>query len=198
MVKPKHLKHLAILASGTGSNARRLIEYFRNRSDAGIALVVSNKAQAPVLDMARSQAVATQVVDREEFEAGQPLLGLFERHTIQCVVLAGFLWKVPDYLVAAYDGRMVNIHPALLPDFGGRGMYGMHVHRAVKESGRDESGITIHLVNDRYDEGQILYQASCSLSPTDTPEEIARKVQQLEHRFYPPVVEQLLTQIPNS
>jgi phosphoribosylglycinamide formyltransferase-1 len=194
----KKKKYIAILASGSGTNARRLIQYFRIHPEGEVALLVSNKPDAPVLGMARNEGVESRVIDREGFYQSRELLPHFRERGIDLIALAGFLWKVPDYLVEAYEGRMLNIHPALLPDFGGKGMYGMHVHRAVKAAGHDQSGMTIHLVNARYDEGQILYQASCTLSPSDTPEDIARKVQQLEHRYYPPVVAQLLPFIPNT
>lgn len=191
-------KYIAILASGSGTNARRLIQYFRAHPEGEVALLVSNKPDAPALDMARRAGVKTRVIGREQLYESRELPQLFREKGIALIALAGFLWKVPNDLVEAYKGRMLNIHPALLPDFGGKGMYGMHVHRAVKAAGHKQSGMTIHLVNTRYDEGQILYQASCTLSPSDTPEDIARKVQQLEHRFYPPVVAQLLPFIPTT
>ncbi|MCB0636717.1 MAG: phosphoribosylglycinamide formyltransferase, partial [Lewinella sp.] len=122
------------------------------------------------------------------------ILTTLREQEIDFIVLAGFLWLIPGYLVRAYAGRMVNIHPALLPAYGGKGMYGMHVHRAVKAAGETESGITIHLVNERYDEGDIVFQARCVVTPDDQPEDIAHKVQQLEHRHFAPVVEQLLEQ----
>ena len=186
------MERLAILASGTGSNARRIIEYFAERPGVEVVLVASNRSAAPVLDMAREHGIPTLVLRRKAFYESESFLHLLREKQVTWVVLAGFLWLVPEYLVHAYRGHMVNIHPALLPDYGGKGMYGMHVHRAVKAAGEEASGITIHLVNDRYDEGDILFQASCRLEPDDTPESIARKVQSLEHRHFAPVLERLM------
>lgn len=183
---------LAIFVSGTGSNARRMIEYFREHDDIEVALLVSNRPDAPALEMAAGYGVETLVIDRPFFYQSQDLLTELKQRNITFIVLAGFLWLIPDYLTTAYAGRMVNIHPALLPKYGGKGMYGMNVHRAVKEAGEAESGITIHLVNERYDEGQVLFQARCPVAATDTPGDIARKVQALEHRHFAPIVEQLL------
>lgn len=132
------------------------------------------------------------VVDRADFYGSEQVLTVLREHEIDFVVLAGFLWLVPAYLVRAYWRRMVNIHPALLPAYGGKGMYGMHVHEAVKAAGERETGITIHYVNERYDEGDVIFQARCPVSPDDTPADIARKVQALEHEHYPRVLEHLL------
>jgi phosphoribosylglycinamide formyltransferase-1 len=187
------LQRIAIFASGTGSNARQLIEYFQGHAAIEVDLVVSNKARAPVLAMAADHGVDTLVISRHDFYETEKLLATLRGRGIGFIVLAGFLWLIPSYLVKAYAGRMVNIHPALLPAYGGKGMYGMHVHRAVKAAGEPESGITIHWVNEHYDEGDIIFQARCELDPDDEPEDIARKVQQLEHRHFAPVVEQLLT-----
>lgn len=184
--------NIAIFASGTGSNARKIIEYFRDAADIRVALVVSNKKDAGVLDIAREHGIATHVIDRKSFYGSEEVLAVLERHRVGFVVLAGFLWHIPAYLVQAFAGRMVNIHPALLPKYGGKGMYGMHVHEAVCAAGETESGITIHLVNEHYDEGDIVFQAACLLTPEDTPHDIARKVQQLEHRHFPEVIAGML------
>ncbi len=186
------MKNIAIFASGTGSNAKKIIEYFRDHPAIEVALVVSNRPDAPVLAMAEENGVETMVVDRQEFYESHSLLAALEFRSIDFIVLAGFLWLVPSYLVAAYRGRMVNIHPALLPRYGGKGMYGKYVHRAVKAAGDEESGITIHYVNEKYDDGDIIFQARCSLMADDSAEEIARKVLQLEHRYFAPVIEKLL------
>ena len=186
------MDHIAIFASGTGSNAKKIIEHFRSNPSIKVSLLVSNKATAPVLELARANGIDQYVIDRASFYDSEELLHVFERYQISFIVLAGFLWLIPDYLVKAYAGRMVNIHPALLPKFGGKGMYGKYVHQAVKEAGEKESGITIHYVNENYDEGNIIFQASCPVLETDTPEDIAKKVQQLEHRHFATVIENIL------
>lgn len=186
-------KNIAIFASGTGSNARKIVEHFEHQDDFSVSLVVSNKATAPVLDMAREKDIDTLVISRAYFYESEDILKILNKYSIDFVVLAGFLLLVPQYLVRAFERRMVNIHPALLPKYGGRGMYGMRVHRAVCEAGEQESGITIHYVNEQYDSGSIVFQAKCLLDPGDTPEMIANKVLQLEHRYFPQVIEKLLT-----
>ncbi len=185
--------NLAIFASGTGSNARKIIEHFKHNPNIIVNLVVSNKADAPVLDMARSHGIPTLVIDRPFFYQSENILKYFNNFSINFVVLAGFLWLVPTYLVRAFEGRMVNIHPALLPKYGGKGMYGMRVHEAVKAAGETETGITIHLVNERYDEGDAIFQAKCQVGPNDSPADIAQKIHALEHRHFPEVIEKLLS-----
>jgi phosphoribosylglycinamide formyltransferase 1 len=192
------MTNIAIFASGTGSNARKIIEYFKRSPEVHVALVVSNKKDAGVLDIAREHAIPTQVIGRQMFYETEDLLDILKKHKIGFIVLAGFLWQMPPYLVQRYPDRMVNIHPALLPKFGGKGMYGMHVHEAVKTSGEKESGITIHFVNEHYDEGNIVFQATCPVLPTDSPSDIARKVQQLEHAHFPAVIETLANAIHES
>lgn len=188
--------HLAIFASGTGSNAVKMIQYFEQNPKISVSVVVSNKADAPVLAKATGLGLPTERIDRKSFYQSDQLLIVLEKHEVDFIVLAGFLWLVPPYLVHAFEGRMVNIHPALLPKYGGKGMYGMHVHRAVKEAGEPHTGITIHYVNERYDDGDIIFQATCPVKKTDTPEVIAANVQRLEHHYYPLVVEQLVTRLP--
>lgn len=191
--KSTNVKNIAIFASGAGSNARRIIEYFAEHDRIKVVLVVSNRANAPVLQMARDFDIDTLVLDRAAFYGSTAILEVLQRYRVDLIVLAGFLWLVPSYLVEAYDRRMINIHPALLPKYGGKGMYGMHVHQAVKAAGESESGITIHFVNERYDEGNIIFQTRCTLEPADTPADIAHKVQKLEHRHFAPVIEQILS-----
>jgi phosphoribosylglycinamide formyltransferase-1 len=185
--------NIAIFASGTGSNARKIIEHFKNSPSVRVALVVSNKKDAGVLDIAREHGIPTQVIDRKMFYETEELLGILKNHSIEFIVLAGFLWLVPTYLVRAFPKKMVNIHPALLPKFGGKGMYGKHVHEAIKSANETETGITIHLVNEHYDEGDIVFQARCPVLPDDSPDDIARRVLQLEHRYFLIIIAQLIT-----
>lgn len=182
-------KNIAIFASGTGSNAKKIIAHFKHHPVISVNLVVSNKPDAPVLDIARENDIATCIIHREDFYKNEDILKKLNEYSIDYVVLAGFLWLVPEYLVRAFASRMVNLHPALLPRYGGRGMYGMKVHEAVRAAGETESGITIHLVNERYDEGNIIFQASCPVLPEDSPADIARKVQSLEHKWFPQIIE---------
>ncbi len=157
-----------------------------------MALVISNKKEAGVLEIAREYQVETLVIDRAYFYDSQDILQVFAQKNIDFVVLAGLLWLMPAYLVKQFERRMINIHPALLPKYGGKGMYGMHVHEAVKAADEQQSGMTIHYVNTQYDEGDIIFQATCELSPEDTATDIARKVLLLEHEHYPKVIGQLL------
>ena len=187
-----NLKNIAVFASGTGTNAQKIIEYFNNRDDVRVRVIVSNRPDAGVLKIAKAYRIETLLLDRQSFYETEAFLDQVSRMQIDFIVLAGFLWLIPEYLVKAFEDRMINIHPALLPKYGGKGMYGMRVHKAVAEAGEEESGITIHYVNDRYDEGAVIFQARCALSPEDTPETIAGKVQRLEHRYYPPVIDKLL------
>lgn len=185
------MKRLAILASGSGSNAEKIMEHFQNSEIAEIALVASNKADAFVLERAKKFDVPTFTFSRKEMDTGL-LLEKLKEENIDWVILAGFLLKIPVDLTRAFPDRMVNIHPALLPKYGGKGMYGSFVHEAVKAAGEAETGITIHLVNENYDEGRIVFQASTPLTDSDTPNSIAEKVHALEHKHFPEVIEGLL------
>ncbi|MFO7933287.1 MAG: phosphoribosylglycinamide formyltransferase [Bacteroidales bacterium] len=186
------MKRIAIFASGSGTNAENLIRYFRTSPSGRVSLVLSNKPDARVIERARSLDVQTMVFNREQlYETGEVLKALKD-NGIDFIVLAGFLWLIPHSVLEAYDGRIVNIHPALLPRYGGKGMYGRRVHEAVIASGDRESGISIHYVNPRYDEGDIIFQARCPVEPEDTPETLAEKIHALEYEHYPRVVEQLL------
>ena len=188
---PSSLKKIAILASGSGTNAEKIMEHFRMSSKGKVALVASNNKSAYVLERAKKFDVPTFTFSKTEMESGslnQKLLDL----GIDLVVLAGFLLKIPDSLIRAFPDKIVNIHPALLPKYGGKGMYGMHVHEAVKEAGDRETGITIHLVNERYDEGRIIFQTTIPVEISDHPEDIAEKVHHLEHKYFPKVIENLL------
>jgi phosphoribosylglycinamide formyltransferase-1 len=186
------MKNIAIFASGGGSNARKIIEHFENSTAGRVVLVVSNKKNAGVLDIARAHQIPAQLIGRSDFYESEKILSILAEYRIDLIVLAGFLWLVPGYLIAAYPKKIVNIHPALLPLFGGKGMYGGHVHAAVKAAGVKESGITIHFANEHYDAGDIVFQTTCALSESDTPETIAQKVLALEHEHFPKVIEGLL------
>lgn len=190
------MTNIAIFASGSGTNAEAIMEHFAHSTSARVALLLSNRADAFALKRAERFGVPTTVFTREEFRdpAGK-VARLLKEHQIGFIVLAGFLWLVPDYLTSAYAGRIVNIHPALLPKFGGKGMYGHHVHEAVLAAGESQSGITIHLVNERYDSGDILFQATVPVTPDDTPDSLAEKIHILEHRHFPTVIEQTIQQL---
>jgi|UniRef100_UPI0040486F78 phosphoribosylglycinamide formyltransferase 1 len=185
------MKRLAILATGSGSNAEKIMEHFAHSSKGKVVLVTANKTTAGVLARAQKFSVPTFTFTRQELEEGLLLEKLREAQ-VDWVILAGFLLMVPDALIRAFPDRMVNIHPALLPKYGGQGMYGHHVHEAVKAAGDTESGMTIHLVNEHYDEGKIIFQAATSLLPEDSAESIAAKVLALEHRYFAKVIESLL------
>jgi phosphoribosylglycinamide formyltransferase-1 len=184
--------NIAIFASGSGSNARRIIEYFAAHNHIQVALALTNNPKALVTEVARQSGIQVSIFTRDEFYQSDKVLHILQKHGIQWVVLAGFLWLVPNNLIQHYPNRIINIHPALLPKFGGKGMYGMRVHQAVVENKETHSGITIHLVNEKYDEGKILFQASCMVESGDTAEEVAKKVQVLEHTHFPEVIEKVI------
>ncbi|MCG3166450.1 MAG: Phosphoribosylglycinamide formyltransferase [Bacteroidia bacterium] len=188
------MKRLAIFASGAGSNAKRLIDYFSGNQTISVALLISNRKEAGALEIARKAGITAINFSKEEFYNSSTVIEKLTSEKIDFIVLAGFLIKVPDNILKAYENKIINIHPALLPDFGGKGMYGLNVHKAVIESGKKESGITIHLVNEHYDEGRILFQAKCSVLENDTPEKLAARVQELEHQHFPEVVEHFISE----
>ena len=180
------------MGSGNGSNAERIIYYFRKKDSAKVVLVISNNPNAGVLQRCRRLDVETMVASRDDFYSHNKVLLQLMAIQPDVIVLAGFLWLLPKEIVAAFHGKIVNIHPALLPDFGGKGMYGHHVHEAVIKSGQKTSGITVHLVNEKYDEGDILFQAKIEIDSGETPESLAKKIHQLEHTHFPVVIEQLI------
>ncbi len=194
MKDPGTSYRLAVLASGSGSNAARFMSYFRGHPRIRVALVVSNNASAPVLQRAREAGVPAKVMPGPAWDDSRTAESVFNQYGIDAIVLAGYMRLLPSFMIRKYPGRIFNIHPALLPRFGGKGMYGMHVHRAVIDSGARKSGITIHLVNEKYDEGPILFQATVDVLPDDTPVDLAVRVRQLEHDHYPRVVEGYLLQ----
>lgn len=183
---------LAVFASGAGSNTQKIIDYFRNHASIQVALVVCNKAGAGVLQIAEKEAIPFLILEKEKFfSAGSYVMELKEKG-IGFIVLAGFLWKVPSAFINAYAHKIVNIHPALLPQYGGKGMYGSAVHEAVIRSKETRSGITIHYVDDRYDHGKTILQVTCRVEENDTPETLAHKIHQLEHEYYPKVIEKVV------
>lgn len=189
-------RKLAIFASGKGSNAGRILEYFNKRTAVEVVLIATDQAKAGVLAIAQKWNCPSYVLSRASLSQSQQLLKVLKAHEVDFIALAGFLKRIPAALVAAYPQAMVNIHPALLPKFGGKGMYGSRVHRAVKEAGESETGISIHWVNENYDEGALIFQEKCTLTQEDTIEGIAKKVQALEHQYYPQVLERLLLNRP--
>ena len=184
---------LAVLASGSGTNAEEIFKYFRDHPTIEVVVLMSNNPAAYALQRAKNHGIAAQIFNREEFREGQIIRDVLKRHGVTHIILAGFLWMIPDYLIRDFPDRIINIHPALLPKYGGKGMYGSKVHEAVKSAGDPETGITIHLVNERYDEGEILFQARCPIGDQLTPEEIAACVHRLEYEHYPPVIERWIT-----
>ncbi len=183
---------IAIFASGAGSNARKIIEYFKASDKIKIALVVCNKPQAGVIDIASAEKIPVLLIDKEPFFRGNSYIPHFEQFEINFIVLAGFLWKIPQKLVSAYPNQIINIHPALLPKYGGKGMYGHFVHEAVIANGDKESGITIHYVNEHFDDGAPIFQASCPVYPSDSPDTLADRIHQLEHTHFARIIESIL------
>jgi phosphoribosylglycinamide formyltransferase-1 len=181
------MKKIALFASGSGSNVENIIRYFSGNAEISFPLVVSNRRNAFVHERAKSLGVPSHFFPKESFENGD-VLRLLQENDIDGIVLAGFLLKVPENLLKAFPNRIINIHPALLPKYGGQGMYGHHVHEAVVAAHEKESGITIHYVNENYDEGQIIFQAKCQVLPTDTADDVAAKVHELEYRRFPEII----------
>lgn len=188
------MTNVAIFVSGTGSNCENIIRHFSGDSDITIALVLSNKADAYAITRAETLGIPTEVMPKAEFNDGESLPDMMERYGIDFIVLAGFLLMVPPFLISLYPRHIINIHPALLPKFGGKGMYGRHIHEAVKAAGETETGITIHYVSDVCDGGEIIFQASTPVMPDDTPDDIAANVRRLEQQHFPRVVEETIRQ----
>ncbi len=189
------MKKIAIFASGSGSNAENIANYFAGSDNVEVALIVANNPNAFVLERAKRLGIESLVVTKAEFTAADELIETLRKHNIDFIVLAGFLLLVPAKLIAAYPGRIVNIHPALLPKHGGKGMYGDRVHEAVVAAGDKESGITIHLIDENYDKGTTFFQATCPVLPGDTPHDVAEKVHALEYEHFPRVIGEILQQL---
>ena len=186
------MKKVAIFASGSGTNAENIARYFAKSDAIKVAVVLSNNKNVGVHARVNNLGIPSFVFSRDEFTEGTPVLAKLSEYETDLIVLAGFMNKISDALLKAYPGKIINIHPALLPKFGGKGMFGMHVHEAVVAAGEKESGITIHYINEHYDEGAIIFQATCPVIPTDTPEEVATKVHALEYAHYPHIIEEVL------
>jgi phosphoribosylglycinamide formyltransferase 1 len=189
------MTQIAIFASGEGTNAKKIIEYLKTTSGSTsiVSLIVCNKPEAGVLDLAKENNIPTLIIEKEKFFRGNAYVDELKAAGIDFIVLAGFLWKIPGALIKAYRNKIINIHPALLPKYGGKGMYGRFVHEAVLANKEKESGISIHYVDEVYDHGQIILQATCLIAEDDTPENLAKKVQVLEHRHFPAAVALLAT-----
>jgi phosphoribosylglycinamide formyltransferase-1 len=185
-------QRIAIFASGNGTNAENVILYFQNHATIEVACVLSNKADAFVLERAKKYRIPTYIFQKTDFYETNKVLEILQKEQISWIILAGFLWLVPENILQAFPNKIINIHPALLPKYGGKGMYGNRVHQAVWENKETETGITIHFANAHYDEGQIIFQARIALLPEDTPESIAQKVHHLESKHFPKVIEQTI------
>jgi formyltetrahydrofolate-dependent phosphoribosylglycinamide formyltransferase len=186
------MHRIAIFASGAGTNAQRIIDYFRRHSTINVALVVCNKPGAGVISIAEREAIRVLMIEKEQFFRGNGYVDELKQAGIDFIVLAGFLWKLPPTLINAYRSKIINIHPALLPKYGGKGMYGSRVHEAVVGAKEKESGISIHYVDEIFDNGEIIFQAVCSVDENDTPETLAQKIHALEHANYPRVIEEVI------
>lgn len=186
---------IAIFASGTGSNAQKIIDFSRKSALFEISLIVCNKPGAGVLGIAEREGIPTLIIDKERFFRGDAFIPELQHFGVKMVVLAGFLWKIPENLIKIYRNRIINIHPALLPKYGGKGMYGHKVHEAVIAAGETESGITIHQVDEIYDHGQIIAQAKCEVLSDDTPDSLAKRIHELEHAHYPKTIEALVKEM---
>jgi len=186
------MKRIAIFASGAGSNAKQIIEYFTNHPVVQVALVVCNKPGAGVIAIAAQYNIPTLLIEKEKFFRENAYVDELKEAKIDFIILAGFLWKIPPALIQAFPNKIINIHPALLPKYGGKGMYGQFVHEAVLAAREAESGISIHLVDELYDHGRIIFHASCPVLPTDTPATLAQRIHALEHKHYPEVIEQFV------
>ena len=186
---------IAIFASGAGSNAQKIIDHFRNSSNIKIALIVCNKPGAGVIQVAEKENIPVLMIEKEKFLRGDAYVDELKKDQIDLIVLAGFLWKIPITLLKAYSNKIINIHPALLPNYGGKGMYGSKVHEAVLANKEKESGISIHYVDEIYDHGKIIFQARCAVFENDTADSLAQRIHTLEHEHYPRVIEGIVNKL---
>lgn len=187
------MKRIAILASGSGSNAENIVQHFKNHPEISVSCIVCNRREAKVFERAKKLQIPSYYFPKTDFYQTEKVFQLIKEEA-DWIVLAGFLLKIPQNILDVFPNNIINIHPALLPKFGGKGMYGMHVHKAVREMNEPETGITIHMVNENYDEGAVIYQAKTPVSKSDTPEDIAAKIHQLEQKYFPKVIENTILQ----
>ena len=185
------MKRIAVFASGSGSNAENIFQYFNNKKEVSIVKIYCNNKNAKVFDRCKRLEIESELFNRNDFYSSEKILNQLKSEA-DYIVLAGFLWKIPSNLIEAFPNKIINIHPALLPKYGGKGMYGMHVHNAVKENKETETGITIHYVNENYDEGAIIFQAKIQLDTSDTSEDIAQKIHVLEYEHFPKIIDQVI------
>ena len=188
------MKRVVIFASGSGSNAENLIKFFHNSDNASVVQVLTNNPHAKVLDRCKRLKVSALSFNRIAFTQTEDVLNILKSNQPDLIILAGFLWKFPENILKAFPNKVINIHPALLPKFGGKGMYGMNVHKAVVENKETETGITIHYVNENYDEGAIIFQAKCKVEASDSAEDVAKKIHKLEMEHFPKVIDRLLNE----
>jgi phosphoribosylglycinamide formyltransferase 1 len=186
------MNRIAIFASGSGTNAENIIRFFRPKENIDVSLVLCNKSGAKVIERAEKLGVETFTFTKDDLYHSDRVIQALRDQQVSHIVLAGFLWLVPESLLREYPGAIVNIHPALLPKYGGKGMYGNKVHEAVIANGERESGITIHYVNEKYDDGNIIFQAKCAVDKNETPDSLAAKIHQLEYEHYPRVIEEVI------
>lgn len=191
-------RKIAVFLSGSGTNAKNICSYFKGHPAIEVVLLISNKEQSGAKAIGEAFHIPTAIFNKASFYHTEEVLQTLKKNQIDALVLAGFLWMIPENLLAEYPNRIINIHPALLPKYGGKGMHGMHVHETVYNNREKESGITIHLCNEKYDEGKILFQQKVSLAEKDTPEKIAGKVQELEHQYYPKIIETYLSGLDSN
>ncbi len=188
------MKKIAIFASGSGTNAENIANFFQDNKDIEIKLILTNNKHAKVIDRAKKLNIKTEIFTKEEFYKSTKVQDILATNEIDFVVLAGFLWLVPHSLIKVFNKKIINIHPALLPKYGGKGMYGDNVHKAVVANSETESGITIHYVNEKYDDGAIIFQAKCKITKNDTPQDLAQKIHKLEYKHFPTVIEQVVSE----
>ncbi|MBV6485994.1 MAG: Phosphoribosylglycinamide formyltransferase [Flavobacteriales bacterium] len=186
------MKRIAIFASGSGSNAENIYDYFKANDKVEVSLILTNNSTAKVIERANRLAIPCEILDRQQFYETTKIVDLLKSKNVDLIVLAGFLWLIPEQLVKAFPDKIINIHPALLPKYGGKGMYGDKVHETVVANNEKESGITIHYVNEKYDEGNIIFQAKCEVLASDNASDLAKKVHALEYQHFPVVIEKLL------
>lgn len=187
------MKHIAIFASGKGSNAKKIQEHFRNHPEIKVELIVCNNPKAGIIELADEWKIPVLMISKDDQKNPEHLLTELQKHKIDWIVLAGYLWLIPEELIKKFPNRIINIHPALLPKYGGKGMYGMKVHEAVKSANEKLTGITIHLIDEEFDKGEIIFQASVMLDENDTPDSIAKKVHHLEHKHFAAEIEKIIS-----